>query len=62
MLTALSLAEKLGSRGLHAFSLHPGIIWTNLANHVDWEAGELRESPTAHTRRWYCVVTTGANS
>ncbi|MBE3048822.1 hypothetical protein IMZ48_41260 [Candidatus Bathyarchaeota archaeon] len=44
MLMALSLAEKLGEKGLHAFSLHPGVITTNLGSHVDWEAGELRES------------------
>lgn len=44
MLMALSLAKKLGDkRGLLAFSLHPGTIWTNLGNHLDWEAGELRE-------------------
>jgi NAD(P)-dependent dehydrogenase (short-subunit alcohol dehydrogenase family) len=36
MLMALSLAEKLGKRGLRAFSLHPGVINTNLGNHLDW--------------------------
>lgn len=37
MLMALSLAEKLGSkRGLLAFSLHPGVILTNLAGHIDF--------------------------
>lgn len=46
MLMALSLAEKLGAkRGLLAFSLHPGVIWTNLGSHIDWEAGELGELP-----------------
>ena len=36
---ALSLAEKLGDKcGLHAFSLHPGVIGTNLGNHLDWDA------------------------
>ncbi|KAF7122185.1 hypothetical protein CNMCM5793_000142 [Aspergillus hiratsukae] len=34
MLMAMSLAEKLGSRNLLAFSLHPGVIITNLANHL----------------------------
>jgi NAD(P)-dependent dehydrogenase (short-subunit alcohol dehydrogenase family) len=36
MLMALSLAEKLGKKGLQAYSLHPGVIHTNLANHLDW--------------------------
>ncbi|KAI1046142.1 hypothetical protein LB505_008933 [Fusarium chuoi] len=36
MLFAISLAEKLGSRGLQAFSLHPGaILGTSLAKHLD---------------------------
>ncbi|KAF8888715.1 hypothetical protein CPB84DRAFT_1462562 [Gymnopilus junonius] len=35
ILTAISLAKKLGGRGLLAFSLHPGVIMTNLANHLD---------------------------
>jgi NAD(P)-dependent dehydrogenase (short-subunit alcohol dehydrogenase family) len=38
MLMALSLAEKLGPKGLRAFSLHPGGILTNLANHMDFYA------------------------
>lgn len=34
----ISLAEKLGIKhNLLAFSLHPGVIWTNLANHLDME-------------------------
>ncbi|KAK3319603.1 hypothetical protein B0T19DRAFT_269566 [Cercophora scortea] len=38
MLFALSLAEKLGQKkGLLAFSLHPGVIRTNLSTHLDWE-------------------------
>jgi NAD(P)-dependent dehydrogenase (short-subunit alcohol dehydrogenase family) len=44
---AVSLAEKLGSKGLRAFSLHPGVILTNLANHLDLEKdviGPLRKS------------------
>ena len=33
---AISLAQKLGSRGLLAYSLHPGlIIGSNLATHLD---------------------------
>ena len=45
MLFALSLAEKLGKRGLLSFSLHPGVISTNLDNHLDWnsDAGGLSE-------------------
>ncbi|KAM0257663.1 hypothetical protein ACHAQJ_004227 [Trichoderma viride] len=44
ILMALSLAEKLGSKhGLTAFSLHPGVISTNLADHLDFsvEGAEL---------------------
>jgi NAD(P)-dependent dehydrogenase (short-subunit alcohol dehydrogenase family) len=37
MLFALSLATKLGSRGLLAYSLHPGVITTNLGTHIDWQ-------------------------
>lgn len=33
MLFAVSLAEKLGDKGLLAFSLHPGVISTNLSRH-----------------------------
>lgn len=36
MLMALSLAEKLGTKGLRAYSLHPGVIATNLGSHLDW--------------------------
>lgn len=37
MLFAISLAQKLGIKhNLQAFSLHPGVIWTNLGNHLDW--------------------------
>jgi len=38
MLTAISLAEKLGKKGLLAFSLHPGVIQTNLSQHLDWSS------------------------
>ncbi|WYZ38118.1 hypothetical protein EsH8_III_000032 [Colletotrichum jinshuiense] len=34
-LMALSLAEKLGGKGLLSFSLHPGVIFTNLGTHLE---------------------------
>ncbi|KAL7961241.1 hypothetical protein V8C34DRAFT_312051 [Trichoderma compactum] len=33
---AISLAEELGSRGLTAFSLHPGTVITRLGAHIDF--------------------------
>ncbi|KAK9249985.1 short-chain dehydrogenase/reductase SDR [Lipomyces tetrasporus] len=37
ILMTVSLAEKLGSKGLLAYSLHPGVIFgTTLARDVDW--------------------------
>ena len=39
MLLAVSLAEKLGSKGLVAVSLHPGAIKTNLSSHLSLEEG-----------------------
>ncbi|PNP59023.1 hypothetical protein THARTR1_01271 [Trichoderma harzianum] len=36
MLMAISLAGKLGSRGLTAFSLHPGTVITRLGAHIDF--------------------------
>ncbi|GME42225.1 Retinol dehydrogenase 14 [Neofusicoccum parvum] len=42
-LYALSLAEKLGSRGLLAFSLHPGGIVTNLVRHINIEGDDWQE-------------------
>lgn len=36
MLMAISLAEKLGPRGLTAFSLHPGTVITQLGAHIDF--------------------------
>lgn len=34
----IPLAEKLGVKhDLLAFSLHPGVIWTNLADHLNME-------------------------
>ncbi|KAI0842702.1 NAD(P)-binding protein [Hypoxylon sp. FL0890] len=38
ILMALSIAEKLGPRVL-AYSLHPGVIATNLGTHIDWSVG-----------------------
>ncbi|CAM1510496.1 Fc.00g008310.m01.CDS01 [Cosmosporella sp. VM-42] len=45
MLLAVSLAEKLGKRGLRAYSLHPGvIISTGLGNHLDpSESGDFAD-------------------
>lgn len=43
MLFSLSLAAKLGDRGLLALSLHPGVIKTNLANTVGWDVPGLSE-------------------
>jgi NAD(P)-dependent dehydrogenase (short-subunit alcohol dehydrogenase family) len=37
MLFSVALAERYGARGLTAFSLHPGGIWTNLGRHLDEE-------------------------
>ncbi|QIW97617.1 hypothetical protein AMS68_003135 [Peltaster fructicola] len=38
MLMTLSLAQKLGHKGLTAISLHPGVIGTNLGSHIDWKS------------------------
>ena len=35
MLMALSLAKKLGSKGLLAFSVHPGVVQTNIGSNMD---------------------------
>lgn len=53
MLMAISLAEKLGDKGLIAVSLHPGVIWTNLGTHLDWskDLAEISELPTASPPR-----------
>lgn len=48
MLFTMSLAEKLGSKhNLQAYSLHPGVIWTGLGSHLDWEVDldSLRKDP-----------------
>lgn len=39
MLYSVALAERYGSRGLTAFSLHPGSIVTHLGRHLDAEGG-----------------------
>lgn len=40
---ALSLANKLGIKhGLLAFSLHPGVILTNLGSHLDWDDVDVK--------------------
>ncbi|SPQ21518.1 62301270-55c5-4407-afb5-566ff77864e0 [Thermothielavioides terrestris] len=56
MLMALSLAEKLGKKGLQAYSLHPGVIHTNLANHLDWnvdfEALHAEDRAQGHRQGW----------
>ena len=46
VLFTTSLATKLGSKGLVAVSLHPGVIGTNLGKHIDWnnEYSDLRKS------------------
>ncbi|OQE05595.1 hypothetical protein PENVUL_c023G03436 [Penicillium vulpinum] len=47
MLFSISLAQKLGNKhNLQAFSLHPGVIWTNLGGHLDWTV-EMSELQTA---------------
>ena len=36
MLMAVSLARKLGEKGLHAFSIHPGLVLgSGLVSHLD---------------------------
>lgn len=42
ILFSVSLAEKLKAKGLVAFSLHPGAIWTNLGRHIPTEAWKAR--------------------
>lgn len=51
MLFSLSLAEKLGKRGLQSNSLHPGVISTNLGNHISWETDEGLASLSKHPTR-----------
>lgn len=42
-LYAWALADKLGPKGLLAFSLHPGAIMTNLGRHIDVEGDDWTE-------------------
>ncbi|KAL8991818.1 MAG: hypothetical protein Q9188_007690, partial [Gyalolechia gomerana] len=52
ILLSVALASKLGSKGLKAVSLHPGVIGTNLSNHLDWntEFAALRKQYEALDR------------
>lgn len=51
MLFAISLAEKLGKRGLLAFSVHPGSIITELSGHLDLSSGGDADSMLAYCRK-----------
>ncbi|KAB2578281.1 Ww domain containing oxidoreductase protein [Lasiodiplodia theobromae] len=42
-LYAWALADKLGAKGVLAFSLHPGAIMTNLGRHIDIEGDDWSE-------------------
>lgn len=54
--TALALAEKLGSRGLLNFALCPGVIYTNLSAHgLDDQASftkDLTEMENVYGSKW----------
>jgi NAD(P)-dependent dehydrogenase (short-subunit alcohol dehydrogenase family) len=43
---AKALAQRYGDKGLRAFSLHPGAIWTNLAHHVTDDLITVGEAET----------------
>jgi len=61
MLMSISLAEKLGIKhNLLSFSLHPGVIWTNLANHLNMETDfdGLRKYQT-HSSIIFFIILTG---
>jgi hypothetical protein len=62
MLFALSLAEKLGKRGLQAYSLHPGVIMsTGLSNHLNQsEDGDFKILRTSRLTQLTkdCLLTT----
>lgn len=51
MLVAVSLAEKLGTLGVRAYSVHPGVIMTGLADHLDFEGDILQELSEYYWRR-----------
>ncbi|KAF2176628.1 NAD(P)-binding protein [Zopfia rhizophila CBS 207.26] len=42
ILMAISLASKLASKDVTAYSLHPGVIWTNLGRHTPLETLQKR--------------------
>lgn len=45
ILFSVSLAEKLGQNGLLAFSVHPGVVVTNLGRHMsEPDIASLRKS------------------
>lgn len=52
-LYAWSLAEKLGPKGLQAYSLHPGGIFTNLARYMD-VARDVQEMRKFSPSPFYC--------
>lgn len=57
-LTALALAERLGSRGVLSFALCPGVIYTNLAAHgLDDQAAfaaDITEMDNLYGNKWWC--------
>ena len=60
MLFAISLAQMIGVKhNLQAFSLHPGVIWTNLGSHIDWsvEMDGLRMISNPHKSFVRCGLT-----
>lgn len=59
MLMAMSLAEKLGARGLQSFSIHPGLIMgSGLGQHLDFsdmqkgDFATLRKTSAFHFHLW----------
>ncbi|KAH7177072.1 short-chain dehydrogenase [Dactylonectria macrodidyma] len=55
-LTALALAEKLGSRGLLSFAMCPGVSYTNLASHEIHDpaafSADLTELDNKYGNKW----------
>ncbi|KAK5655185.1 hypothetical protein OQA88_6084 [Cercophora sp. LCS_1] len=43
MLMPLGLAERVGKLGVRAYSVHPGVIMTGLADHLDLEKDVLKD-------------------
>jgi len=57
MLLAISLADKLGQKGLQAYSVHPGTIaGTGLASHLDMSADVALLSEFSHLVRGNIVL------